>query len=151
MKTFENFKKISYSCILLDEESQKKALELIPTDNIDWKKYGHHMTIKLGPLPESIKELKGETVQIRITELGVSDKAVAVKCVTRLEILGDWYREECGKKGIPNFPHITLAVNPDGGKPFMSNQITEWRDISEFIENVIPHITLTGKITEVEA
>jgi hypothetical protein len=29
--------------------------------------------------------------------------------------------------------HITIAINPNGGKPVMSNQITKWQNIKPFI------------------
>jgi hypothetical protein len=38
-------------------------------------------------------------------------------------------------------PHITIAVNPDGGKPVMSNNITHWEDIKPFmISGVVSEI-----------
>jgi hypothetical protein len=35
-----------------------------------------------------------------------------------------------------------VAINPDGGKPVMSNEITKWQDIKPFI--------LLGKVTEIK-
>ena len=29
-------------------------------------------------------------------------------------------------------PHVTIAINPDGGKPVMSNQIAKWQDVKQF-------------------
>jgi hypothetical protein len=38
-------------------------------------------------------------------------------------------------------PHITIAINPNGGKAFMSNDITDWNTLET-------PITLYGIITE---
>ena len=38
-------------------------------------------------------------------------------------------------------PHITLAVNPDGGKPVMSNDISKWQNVKPFF--------VTGVVTEI--
>ena len=90
-------------------ESQKKLLGLdIPEG---WKPVAHHMTIRLGPLRDS-KYKVGDRVSMNITAIGQDDRAMAVKV--------DAKREDA--KG---FSHVTVAVNPDGGKPFHSNQIPE--------------------------
>jgi hypothetical protein len=39
-------------------------------------------------------------------------------------------------------PHITVAVNPEGGKPVMSNQITKWQDMKSFM--------IKGVVTEIK-
>ena len=39
-------------------------------------------------------------------------------------------------------PHITIAINPDGGKPVMSNNITDWDKIKPF--------NITGVVTEIK-
>jgi hypothetical protein len=143
---FENHqKKPSYCCVLLDEESHQKAVNLLPAEYEDWKVHAHHMTIKLGSLPESLKEREGQEVTLTCNQVGFSDKALALRVRIKGMIteLQQWYRTECGKKGRPQFPHITLAVNPQGGKPVMSNDIKaeDWDDIDPLI--------LTGKITEI--
>jgi hypothetical protein len=39
-------------------------------------------------------------------------------------------------EGYPSnnaIPHITVAVNPNGGKPVMSNDITKWQPVKHFM------------------
>lgn len=106
-----------YSGVLLDEPSHNKLVELLK-DSIpaNWKIYAHHMTID--PFKLISSDLVGTKVNLKITEVGQSDKALAVKVV--------------GYNGKTNnaFPHITVAVNVEGGgKPKDSNDITEWHGI----------------------
>lgn len=130
MKTFSQYlenKKISYSAVLLDQQSHEKLLQLLREKIPEgWKTYAHHMTINMGSLknPEDL----GKLVEISATEVGISDMAMAVKV-----------------NGYPSknaIPHITIAINiANGGKPVMSNNITNWEPI--------PLIKLQGTITEV--
>lgn len=119
---------ISYSCVLLDKASQNTLLEHIFPIEIpsDWKKFAHHMTINLGELED--KSLIGKKVNLNVLNVGISDMAMAV-----------------GVSGFNSknlIPHITLAVNKDGGKPVMSNDITKWISIKPFI--------VTGIVSEIE-
>jgi hypothetical protein len=70
----------------------------------------------------------GEEVVLTVTDVGLSDMAMAVKV--------------SGYPSKNDIPHITIAVNPDGGKPVMSNQITNWRPIKKFMVN--------GVVTEIK-
>lgn len=122
--------KISYSAVVLDERDQKKLLEffkeLIPSD---WSQYAHHMTIKMGELPQEKKQDIGKEVQLTAYEIGKSDKAIAVK------VKGYWSSNVIA--------HVTLAVNKnEGGKPVDSNKIANWEPLS----NTIP---LTGIVREI--
>ncbi len=119
---------ISYSCVLLDQASQTALLErdyptIIP---FEWKLFAHHMTINLGELKD--KSEIGQNVILQVTAIGKSDMAIAVKV------------NGFHSKNV--IPHITLAINPDGGKPVMSNDITKWQDIKPFI--------VTGVVTEIK-
>lgn len=70
----------------------------------------------------------GKQVTLKVTKVGLSDMAMAVQV-----------------EGYPSkneTPHVTLAVNPDGGKPVMSNEITKWQDIKPF--------NITGVVTEIK-
>ena len=111
-------KTISYSAVVLDHESSELLLNTFNGEIPDgWKKYGHHMTIALGKAVED-ENLLGSIQTLIVTQIGKSDMAVAVRV-----------------EGFPSknkIPHITLAVNPEGGKPFMSNKIEEWEDIVPF-------------------
>jgi len=51
----------------------------------------------------------------------LNDKAMAVKVE--------------GYESANKIPHITVAVNPDGGKAVMSNDITNWQNVKPFILN----------------
>ena len=112
--------KISYSAVVLDDESAKRLRDefssVVPSG---WEWVGHHMTIKMGELPENLKSKAGETVGILVEKLGIDDRAMAVQVADNGLSLND-------------IPHVTLAVNRSGGgKPFHSNKIpTEnWKPV----------------------
>ena len=111
-------KTISYSAVVLDYESSESLLNKFNGEIPDgWKKYAHHMTIALGKAIED-ENLLGSSQILTVTQIGKSDMVIAVRV-----------------EGFPSknkIPHVTLAVNPEGGKPFMSNKIEEWKDIEPF-------------------
>lgn len=118
---------VLYSAVVLDKASRTFLLDFVD-DYIPegWKVIAHHMTINLGELKD--KSDIGQEVTLTVTEVGLSDMAMAVKV-----------------NGYPSkneMPHITIAVNPDGGKPAMSNQITKWRPVKTFM--------LNGVVTEIK-
>jgi predicted kinase len=119
---------VLYSCVLLDEASKNVVLHnlkrYIPEG---WKIFAHHMTINMGALKQ--KELLGTEQFLKVTQVGLSDMAMAIKVKTKIETKNA-------------FPHVTVAINPDGGKPVMSNEITKWQDVTPFI--------LLGKVTEIK-
>jgi hypothetical protein len=130
--------KIGYSAVVLDEESKQKLLELpIPEG---WEPIGHHMTITMGPLihPGGKHDFSesysvGEEVELPVIALGQDNRSMAVKIAA----------PTFNKRHI-SFPHITVAVNREGGgKPFHSNKIPE--------ENFKPlsGIILNGVVEEV--
>lgn len=87
------------------------------------------MTICMGELSESQKSDIGKLVTLTCTELGKSDKAIALKVE--------------GYSSSNSTPHITLFVNTaNGGKPVDSKKITEWNPLSR-------QITVQGIVTEV--
>jgi hypothetical protein len=111
-------KTISYSAVVLDHKSSELLLNKFNGEIPDgWKKYAHHMTIALGKAIED-ENLLGSSQILTVTQIGKSDMVIAVRV-----------------EGFPSknkIPHVTLAVNPEGGKPFMSNKIEEWKDIEPF-------------------
>ena len=115
-------KSISYSAVVLDEESRNKLLELVPKG---WKPIAHHMTIKLGPLRDS-KYKVGDKVSMNITAIGIDDRAMAVKV--------DAERDD------DKFAHVTIATSPDGGKPFHSNQIENFKKYSGKLSGVVEEV-----------
>ena len=114
----DNKKTISYSAVVLDHESSELLLNTFKGEIPDgWKKYAHHMTIALGKAIED-ENLLGSSQTLTVTQIGKSDMVISVRV-----------------EGFPSknkIPHVTLAVNPEGGKPFMSNKIEEWKDIEPF-------------------
>lgn len=129
---------ISYSGVVLDEESRQQLLKGdIPQG---WEPVAHHMTITMGPLihkkgKHDFSEAYpiGSEVELPVVAIGMDDRAMAVKVEPPSEI----------SKKI-SFPHVTVAVNREGGgKPFHSNKIPE--------ENFQPlaGLTLRGTVEEV--
>ena len=118
---------VLYSAVVIEEASQNVLFgnigKLIPEG---WVKYGHHMTINLGPLKD--KSLLGTEQYLVVTKLGISDMAMAVEVQTDIETKNE-------------ISHVTVAINPNGGKPVMSNYITKWEHIRMFI--------LLGKVIEI--
>ncbi len=126
--TEEQSYKVSYSAIVLDQQSKERILNHLSIPN-DWKVICHHMTIKMGELPEDLKGRKGEKVSLNVTKLGKSEKAIAVGIDTNLS-----------QNAIP---HITVAINvSSGAKPKDSNDIKDWQDLEE-------SFTVSGRIEEV--
>lgn len=124
--------RVLYSAVVLTEHFHKALLDnfqhLIPEG---WKVFAHHMTINLGPLKEDMKATEGVGVVLKLTHIGKSDKAIALKCDTDLS--------------HNRIAHITLAVNVnEGGKPVDSNKIEVWEPLYE-------EIFVMGEITEVKA
>tara|TARA_R110000796_G_scaffold215732_2_gene331726 strand:+ start:692 stop:1846 length:1155 start_codon:yes stop_codon:yes gene_type:complete len=108
--------KVLYSAVVLTPESRSELLNtFISRLPEGWKTIAHHMTIVFGKGIDDKSEL-GKEVELTVTELGISDMAMAVKV-----------------DGYPSsnaIPHITVAVNVEaGGKPFMSNKITAWGSV----------------------
>lgn len=118
---------VLYSCVLLDNQSRTTLLDIIG-DKIPegWKVIAHHMTINMGELKD--KTDIGKDVTLTVEAIGLSDMAMAVRV--------------SGYPSKNEIPHVTIAVNPNGGKPVMSNQITNWTPIRKFmIGGVVTEIT----------
>jgi len=129
----DNVKRVSYSAVVLDDMSRAKLLKVFtPMIPEGWEVIAHHMTIKMGPLDIGTKEkedMSGNTeIILNVVDYGMDDKVMAVGV--------EGYHSTNAKA------HITLAVNrADGGKPFMSNKLTEWKPLGFPLE-------LTGKVSE---
>ena len=124
----ENKKKVSYSGVILNEESRKLLKKYIPYPK-DWEFIGHHMTINMGSLKEEYTSLLGQSFDLLVTHIGQTDKVVAVKVESEI-------------KTQNKTPHITIAVDRvNGGKPVMSNDITDWVPVFPF--------EVEGKIEEI--
>lgn len=130
---------ILYSAVMLGQASLTKLLQIagnypaeIPEnwvmgrlENGQTKYFCDHMTICLGPLKD--KTNIGKEVTLTVTHVGLSDMAMAFKVE--------------GYETKNENPHITLAVNPNGGAPKMSNEITKWQNVKSFL--------VKGVVTEV--
>jgi hypothetical protein len=125
--------RVSYSAVVLDEESRTRLINFMNAKNLipeGWEILAHHMTINMGELSSENKKNIGMSIELTANDVAEDDKVIAV-----------------GVSGFPsNNPksHITVAVNrANGGKPQMSNNLTDWKRIS------VP-IQLRGVITEVQ-
>ncbi len=126
--TEEQSYKVSYSAVVLDQQSKEKILNHLSIPN-NWKVINHHMTIKLGELPPNLKDHVGKKVTLKVTKQGKSDKSLAVGVETDLS--------------QNKIPHVTVAINTSiGAKPVDSNYIEDWTDLEETF-------TITGRIEEV--
>lgn len=130
MEVKDNIKEtdVLYTCVLLEKASQNVIFQnlehMIPEG---WARLAHHMTICLGPMTD--KTILGSEQYLAVRKVGISDMAMALQVETDIQT----------KNSIP---HITVAINPDGGKPVMSNEITKWQDVRMFI--------VLGKVTEIK-
>ena len=133
-----NERHISYSAVVLDEESKQKLLSLeIPEG---WEPVVHHMTITMGSLihkkgKHDFSEAYpvGSEVELSVIAVGRDERAMAVKVQPPSEV----------NKKI-SFPHVTVAVNRQGGgKAHHSNEIPQ--------ENFEPlsGIMLKGTVEEI--
>lgn len=127
-------RKVSYSAVVLDDTSRDKLIKvfkgMVPEG---WEVTAHHMTIKLGGLENNSNE-KNDMGNNIIIDLDVVDYAYDDKVFA------------VGVKGYSTTnvkPHITIAVNrKNGGKPFMSNKLTDWKPIDFSLK-------LTGSVEEI--
>ena len=91
----------------------------------DWKIYCDHMTLVFNDGSIEAQEDAdfyenfglGQTEGLMITDIGISDKAIAFKV--------SWYGKIANR-----IPHITVAVAPDA-KPVDSNDIENWYNLGE--------------------
>lgn len=131
---------ISYSAVVLDDESRTKLItslsSLIPEG---WKLVAHHMTINLGNINDEFIDDINKSVQLTAYEYAIDDKVMAVKVN--------------GYSTLNKIPHITIAVNKkNGGKPVMSNYLTEWKVLKDTIQltGIVSEIPNKNKLSELE-
>lgn len=112
-------KKVLYTALVLDEKSREQLLERFISDVPGrWKILAHHSTIyfwtqETERLKNWCKENEGRVYDLLITEIGRSDKALAVKVESQVP-------------SANKVKHITLACS-ESGAPKDSNFITDWR------------------------
>jgi len=109
---------VSYSAVFLNERSRNKLIERFkPFIPEDWEIIADHMTINLGEIDPEYEKYLGMSVLLTVEDFAMDDKVAAVG------VKGFWSKN--------SKPHITLAVNRKmGGKPYMSNNLTNWEKIN---------------------
>lgn len=115
------YKEPKIAFVHLDDDSRSKLFTAIGHHiPKGWDIHVHHMTINFGKgLGDERKDDLGRSINLIVDKIGITDKVIAVT-----------------SKGYPSdnkIPHITIAVNPDGGTPVMSNDITDWEDLNSYI------------------
>lgn len=121
---------ISYTGLVLTKESRTKLLSTLDIPE-GWEVVLHHVTLNMGPFKGN-RELLGQTFKVRVDTKASDEKVMAVGVDL-----------PAGVTSKNATPHITVAVNRDGGgKPVMSNNLKEW--------NAIPSMTVETVLEEVE-
>lgn len=138
-------KMVKYSAVMIEDPLEIQKIEELYRKYVPetgWTKTRNfHMTISLGPIPESL-ELRGDLnkeVELTIGTIGKSDRAIA---------LGTF-----GYYSKNDIPHITLAFNKRGGEPADSKFITDWQTIQNIkIKGVIREVGYNDKaLQEIDA
>ena len=120
-----------YTAVVLDEPSQSVLINEFMSKFPDWEIICHHMTINMkdaknGPAAQML----GQDISMVATHLAFDDKVAAVKVETEVP-------------STNKIKHITVAINrKNGGKPFQSNSLVEWRPL-------LKPIILHGTVQEV--
>ena len=124
-------KNISYSAVVLDEESANRLKWEYGDKMPDgWEWIGHHMTIQMGELTKDRKQYLGQEIDLIVNTIGIDQRVLAVGV------------DDMGLSDN-TIPHITLAVNrKGGGKPFHSNQLKDWQKVPN-------RVSLTGYVEEI--
>jgi len=116
------YKASKIAMVVLDDASRSKLLKALGHNIPEgWDVIAHHMTINFGKgLTGDLVNDLNKVVNLRITSVGKSDMVIAAGVE--------------GYHSDNKLPHITLAVNRvDGGKPVMSNNITDWKGLDSYI------------------
>ena len=124
-----------YSAVVLDTPSHEKLVKwlhekftIVKRDN--WEVVAHHMTIQMGELPSYLKDDIETTHTLEVTGYASDSSVIAVR------VSGYFTKNK--------IPHITLAVNrKGGGKPVMSNDLTNWQQI-------LKPFSIKGTVKELE-
>jgi len=126
MKIIRTSANISYTALVFDDPQIVLNNFQIPKG---WETIAHHVTLNMGPAKNP--ELVGKRFTVTINKFAEDDKVMAAGVIMPSNL-----------PTVNAIPHTTLAVNrQNGGKPFLSNKLTNWKDISNF--------TVTGIVKEV--
>lgn len=117
---------VRYTAVVLDKQSQDQLSSMFPAPK-GWEARGDHMTMDTKEIED--KTMIGKPAELKVVAVAKDDKVMAVKVETDVP----------SKNQIK---HITTAVNVEGGgKPYMSNKLTDWQPVDPFI--------VSGNIEEV--
>lgn len=117
-----------YCGVFLDDTERDILMRRIRATKVvnpkNWKLYCHHMTLAYNNGTEEAEQIfnfyqkiLGKEITLQATEIGYSDKAVAIKILKPLDM-------PC----VNAIKHITIAVSSIG-KPVDSNKITKWKTL----------------------
>lgn len=126
-----------YTAIVLDQESRTRLIQAAQEQGYlqaDWELVCHHITLRLGRLPELARAaLVGTSVfNVPVTKLGMSELAVAAAVDL----------SDTGLESKNAVPHVTISVNRvGGGKPKDSNSIKSWVEVQD-------GLTISGTVEE---
>jgi hypothetical protein len=115
--------------VLIDKVDELGFREQVPDDfKESLPRYPHHMTISMGGLLDGWVD--DQPFTLTIDAWGLVDDGKNRAMAFRVDLPAE-------KKIKNKVPHITTLVPPDG-KPFHSNKITEWNEITPFdVEGVV--------------
>ena len=130
---------VRYTAVVIEEPAEIQKIENLYREYVPetgWTKArNYHMTISLGPIPDSLRnrgDLNKE-VELTISTIGISARAIA------LGTFGYYSKNEV--------PHITLAFNKRGGEPADSKYISEWQPIQNIkVKGVIREVGHGDKV-----
>lgn len=125
---------MTYTAVVLDDKSHARLVEIFgPTweDERGWETIAHHMTMNMGNIKPGWQHWLGKTVSLKVVAYAGNNKVKAVQVET----------------SVPTdnkIAHVTLAVNRgNGGKPVMSNQLTNWSPVKNeiYLSGVVEEVT----------
>ena len=126
MKTIKIASNISYTALVFDDPQAVLSQFNVPDG---WEKIAHHVTLNMGPAKNP--ELVGKKFTVTVNKFAEDDKVMAAGVIMPSDL-----------PTVNAIPHTTIAVNrKNGGKPFLSNKLTNWKDI--------PNFAITGIVQEV--
>lgn len=119
---------MSYVAIVLTPESKQKILSKFSVPE-GWELKCHHMTVNMGGHQNGpAKNIPlGSVHSMIINSIAQNDKVIAFGVKTAFP-------------SVNSIKHITFAVG-NGGKPKMSNELTNWRPIESFeVEGILQEL-----------
>jgi len=133
-----------YTAVVLDEKSRKnllnvfadeiRALQGFQIKTAQGDSLVHHVTVNMGDFDESLndKSLLGQEVVMNVVSFAKDERVAAFG----VEFLRRNNKSVFGTPSINtinNIPHITAAIK-EGGKPFYSNKLTNWKPTYKVVE-----------------